>query len=319
LSLRHAPRPEGEAWVPGDAVADVHAHTRRSDGVLEPAELVAQAWAAGVRLLAIADHDNLAAYRELTSSGAPALPPGLELVPAVEINAVTRGLDVELPEGELHVLGIGVDPWNEPFEAAIAAQRGARRRRFATTVERLRAIGLPVDAHLPPGVLESDDALGRPTLARALVAAGHAESVEDAFRRVLGHGQPGYVPRLGMGPVEAIRAIRAAGGLASLAHFWEAPTHLPLMRELIAEGLDGLETHHRSFDPETREAMAATARLLGLVPTGGTDYHGDLGPYAESHAGLVMPDELVVGLRDALSRRGWPARRPAGHGSPARP
>jgi 3',5'-nucleoside bisphosphate phosphatase len=308
VALRHAPGPERAPLVPGDAVADVHAHTTRSDGVLEPAELVRQAHAAGVRLFAIADHDNLAAYRELTSPRADPLPDGLDLVPAVEINAVTRGLDLQLPEGELHVLGIGVDPWDEAFESAIAAQRGARRKRFATTVARLREIGLPVDDHLPAGVMESDDALGRPTLARALVAAGHAESVEDAFRRILGHGLPGYVPRTGLGPVEAIRAIRAAGGLASIAHFGEAPQHLPLLRELVAEGLDGLETHHRSFDEETRDAMAAVARLLGLVETGGTDYHGDLGPYTESHAGLVMPEALVAGLRVALDQRGWPTR-----------
>ena len=309
MAQRHAARPDGEPFTPGDAVADVHTHSLRSDGVLEPAELVRQAYDAGVRLFAIADHDNLAAYRELTAPDAAPLPDGLELVPAVEINAVTRALDLELPEGELHVLGIGVDPWDDEFEAAIAAQRGSRRRRFTTTVARLRDIGLPVDEHLPPGVLESDDALGRPTLARALVAAGHAESVDHAFRTILGHGLPGYVPRTGMDPIEAIRAIRRAGGLAAIAHFGEAPTRLPLMRELIAEGLDGLETHHRSFPPETREAMAACGTLLGLVPTGGTDFHGDTGPYAEAHAGLVMPDDLVAGLRSALSARGWPAPR----------
>ncbi len=308
MSQRHAAGAADPERPPGTAVADLHTHSLRSDGVLEPADLVAQAYAVGVRLFAVADHDNLAAYRELTSPDAAPLPDGLELVPAVEINAVTRGVDLELPEGELHVLGIGVDPWDEAFESAIAGQRDARRHRFTLAVERLRSIGLPVDDQLPPGVLESDDALGRPTLARALVAGGHAESVEDAFRRILGQGQPGYVSRSGMGPVEAIRAIRAAGGLASIAHFPEAPRHLPLVRELIAEGLDGLETHHRSFDVETRDAMASVARLLGLVETGGTDYHGDLGPYADSHAGLVMPDPLVAGLREALRTRRWPAR-----------
>lgn len=308
MAGRHAPTDTGEPFVAGHATVDIHTHTRRSDGVLEPAELVRQAYAAGVRLFAIADHDNLAAYRELTALDASPLPADLELVPAVEINAITHGLAADLPEGELHVLGIGVDPADEAFEAAISAQRGARRQRFMTTVARLRSIGLPVDEHLDPGILESDDALGRPTLARALVAAGHAESVDQAFRTILGHGLPGYVPRTGMDPVEAIRAIRAAGGLASIAHFGEAPSHLPLMRELIAEGLDGLETHHRSFESQTRDAMSAVARLLGLVETGGTDYHGDLGDYAGSHAGLVMPDELVSGLRAALRTRGWPVR-----------
>jgi predicted metal-dependent phosphoesterase TrpH len=305
---RHAPRRDGEPVVPGTAVADVHTHTRRSDGVLEPAELVRQAHAAGVRLFAIADHDSLAAYRELTAPGADPMPEGMVLVPAVEINAVTRGLDLDLPEGELHVLGIGVDAHDDAFEAAIATQRGARRRRFGATLERLRDIGCPVDAHLPDGVLESDDALGRPTLARALVSAGFADSVEHAFATILGHGLPGYVPRIGMSHLDAIRAIRRAGGLASIAHLGEATQRHGLLRELMDEGLDGLETHHRSFDAETRAAMSATARALGLVETGGTDYHGDLGDYARDHAALVMPDELVAGLRAALSSRGWPAR-----------
>jgi predicted metal-dependent phosphoesterase TrpH len=222
------------------------------------------------------------------------------LVPAVEINAITRGLNLELAEGELHVLGIGVDPADEAFEAALAAQRGARRRRFFATVDLLREIGLPIDAQVAELDLSGDDALGRPTVARALMRAGFAESVEDAFRRILSWGQPGYVPRTGMGPVEAIRAIRAAGGLASIAHFREAPTRVPLLRELMAEGLDGLESHHRSFDEEARAGVGETARALGLIETGGTDYHGDTGPYAEAHAGLVMPDHLVAGLRAAL-------------------
>jgi predicted metal-dependent phosphoesterase TrpH len=302
VTTRHLPGSSGDLFVPGTAVADVHTHTRRSDGVLEPDELVRQAWAVGVRLFAIADHDNLAAYRELMAPGAQSLPVGMELVPAVEINAVTRGLGLELPEGELHVLGIGVDPADEAFEAALAAQRAARRVRFGTSVERLRAAGVPVDDQVAQLDLSRDDALGRPTLARALVDAGFATSVEDAFARILGHGMPGYVPRTGLGPVEAIRAIRSAGGLASIAHFPEAPRQIPLLRELIGEGLDGLESHHRSFDQQARAAVGEVARELGLVETGGSDYHGDLGPYADTHAELVMPDSIVAGLRDAIGR-----------------
>jgi predicted metal-dependent phosphoesterase TrpH len=302
-SARHAPRPDDtEPFVPGDAVADVHAHSTRSDGVLEPAELVRQAYEAGVRLFALADHDNLAGYRELVAPTAAPLPSDLALVPAVEINAITRGLGLELPEGELHVLGIGVDPDDAAFEGALAAQRRARRDRFFATVDLLRSIGMPIDAQVAELRLDGDDALGRPTVARALMKAGFAESVEDAFRRLLSYGNPGYVPRTGLGPVEAIHAIRAAGGLASIAHFWEAPNRVSLLRDLIGEGLNGLESHHRSFDEETRTRVGETARALGLVETGGTDYHGDLGPYAEAHAGLVMPDELIAGLRAALGR-----------------
>ena len=300
MTDRHTPSTDG--WQPdpeaGGGTADAHAHTTRSDGVLEPAELVRQAAEAGVRLFSITDHDNLAAYREL--AGTPAIPASLELVPGVEINAVTRGLDI--PGGELHVLGLGVDPDDEAFEGALAGQRAARRARFVATLDRLREAGIGVDAQVAALDLTRDDALGRPTVARALIAAGHAISVEDAFARYLGWGMPGYVPRQGLGPVEAIRAIRAAGGIASLAHFPEATTHLALLQELVDEGLNGIESHHWSFKPEARAAVGALAGTLDLVETGGTDYHGDFGPYPLSHAGLVLPDGLVERLRVSLGR-----------------
>ncbi len=306
MATRHSPRGvaeaagEAAASDTGTATADLHTHTTRSDGVLEPIELVSQAAAAGVRLLAIADHDNLAAFRELTGSDRASGPVGLELVPAVEINAVTRGLGVAPGDGEIHVLGICVDPDDAPFEELLAGQRAARRRRFEAMVARLREIGLSIDGQLETVDRSSDDALGRPTIARALIAAGFADSVDDAFARLIGNGLPAYVPRSGLDPVSAIRAIRAADGLASLAHFPNAAEQLPLLRELIGEGLDGLETHHRSFDAATREAVSEVARSLGLVETGGTDYHGDLGPYADSHAELVMPEPLVASLRAAV-------------------
>ena len=255
--------------------------------------------AAGVRLLAITDHDTLAAYRELVASGS--VPSGVELVSGVEINALARGIpNVD----ELHVLGFGIDPTDDAFEATIARQRVARRRRFERVVTRLRELGLSIDAQIARLDLGRDDALGRPTIGRALVAAGLAESVEDAFRRLIGHGSPAYVPRDGLGPVEAIRAIRAAGGLPALAHFWDAPSQLSLLRELQAAGLAGLEVHHASFTAETAASIAAVAADLALIPTGGTDFHGDTGTYAEAHAALAVPDEIGTGVKAALATLG---------------
>jgi len=195
--------------VPSEhTLVDLHAHTCRSDGLLEPSALVAAAAAAGVRTLAIADHDTLAGYRDLVARGAGPLPPGLYLLAGVEINAVAGGLD--LPDGELHVVGLGVDPGDDAFEAALAGQRDGRRRRFERMTARLRAAGLAVDAQLATLDLARDDSLGRPTLARALVAAGFATSVQDAFARFVGRGGPGYVPREGLGPLEAIQIGRAS-------------------------------------------------------------------------------------------------------------
>ncbi|MGH2475964.1 MAG: PHP domain-containing protein [Candidatus Limnocylindrales bacterium] len=274
---------------PGPSPVDLHAHSTRSDGVLSPAELIDAVAAAGVRTFALTDHDTLGGYRELVA--ADAVPPGMSLIPGVEINAlVTR--DLGLWEGELHILGFGMDPDDEAFEAALAAQRGARRVRFERTVDRLREIGLPIDAQVAALDLGGDDALGRPTIARALIAAGFAATVEDAFNRLIGHGAPGYIRREGLGPEDAIAVIRAAAGVPVLAHFREAPTRTDIVAELVDAGLAGLEVHYRSFDSAAVEAVGAVAADLGLLATGGSDYHGDLGSYAESHAALWVPPEV---------------------------
>lgn len=299
MSGRHDPARE---WIPivppAPATIDLHTHTRRSDGVLEPAELARQAAAAGVRLLAVTDHDSLAGYREAAAS--PAIAPGLELIPGVEINAVAGGRD-GFWEGELHILGLGMDPDDEAFEAALSAQRDQRRRRFRRMLGRLRDLGMPIDdaiEHLAP---MTDDALGRPMVARALIAKGHATSVEDAFRRWLGHGMPAWVPRDGLGPRAAIDVIRAARGLPVLAHFGEARERIGVVRELVEAGLRGLEVHYRSWDRLTIDRVGSVADELGLVRTGGSDYHGDLGSYAESHASLWVPPDVRERLAAALA------------------
>jgi 3',5'-nucleoside bisphosphate phosphatase len=298
---RHDPTPVPHPVVPpAPSPVDLHTHTRRSDGVLDPAALVAAASAAGVMTLAITDHDTLAGYREVVA--ADAVPAAMTLVAGVEINAlVTR--DIGLWEGELHILGFGMDPEDATFEAALAAQREQRRIRFDHTVDRLRELGLSIDAQVAALARDGNDALGRPTIARALMAAGHADSVEDAFRRLLGHGGPAYVPRLGLGPVEAIATIRAAGGLPALAHFREAPEREDVLRELVDAGLGGLEVYYRSFDQAAVEAVGEVARRLHLVPTGGSDYHGDTGTYAQAHALLWVPPDAGAALVSRLGSR----------------
>lgn len=285
--------PPGGVIPPAPSTIDLHVHTTRSDGVLEPATLVDAAWVAGVRILALTDHDTLAGYRDVIATSV--VPDGMTLIAGVEINAlVPSGID--LWEAELHILGFGMDPADEAFEATLAAQRDRRRLRFARTVDRLREIGLPIDAQVATLDPTDDDALGRPTIARALMAAGYATSVEDAFSRLIGYGNPAYIRREGLGPAEAIAAIRAAGGLPVLAHFREAPSRPEVIDELVEAGLAGLEVYYRSFDAETVAAVEAVATGRGLLATGGTDYHGDLGPYAESHAMLWVPPEVGVAL-----------------------
>jgi 3',5'-nucleoside bisphosphate phosphatase len=291
--------PAARLVPPAPAEVDLHTHTLRSDGILTPVELATAASATGVRLLAITDHDTLAGVRELRANGR--VPAGLEILPGIEINTVVTDQD-HVSDGEVHVLGLGVDPDDAALEAALARQREARRVRFHRMVAKLRDLGMPVDAALEtlPATTD-DDALGRPRIARALIAAGHATSVEDAFNRHLSRGRPAYVPREGLGPREAIGAIRAAGGLASLAHYPEALRHRAFLRGLIELGLNGLEVHYRAYDLPTVQAMRRLAAQLGLTWTGGTDYHGDRETYAEAHAQLWNPPEVEVAVRQAMA------------------
>jgi hypothetical protein len=305
-SRRHDPGAHEGAVIPqAPSTIDLHAHSTRSDGVLTPADLIRDVAAAGVTTFALTDHDTLAGYHDIRR--ADAVPPGMTLIPGVEINAlVTR--DLGLWEWELHILGFGMDPDDETFAAVLATQRSARRVRFERTVQVLREIGLPIDAQVAALAHGADDALGRPTIARALIEAGFATSVEDAFSRIIGHGGPGYVRREGLGPEDAIAAIRAAGGLPVLAHFREGSSRSDVVRELVEVGLGGLEVYYRSFDQGTVEAMAEVAAANDLVRTGGSDYHGDLGPYAATHAQLWVPPEVGERLVETLGRSAVPWR-----------
>jgi predicted metal-dependent phosphoesterase TrpH len=296
MTYRGRTRPGDRVIPPAPASVDLHTHTLRSDGVQTPAALVAAAAAAGIRTLAITDHDTLAGLPEARAAGSRV---GVDLIPGLEINSVADDAD-GFHEGELHVLGLGVNPDHPGLAAALDVQRRQRRYRFALIVDRLRDLGIGIDAVMEPIVRDDGDSLGRPTAARALVAAGHATSVDDAFARLLTRGRPAYVPRQGLGPKGAIEAIRSAGGIAVLAHFADAATRPSVVRDLMALGLTGLEVYYRAFAAGTVVQLEALARSLRLVATGGSDYHGDRETYAEAHAGLWVPPDVATQVRAAI-------------------
>jgi predicted metal-dependent phosphoesterase TrpH len=284
---------------------DLHTHTDRSDGVLPPLELYGAMRDFGLRIGAIADHDTLAGYRELRAAGIgrAAGPDGPLLIPAVEINSVCGNdlleMGVELEEGELHMLGYGVDADDALLEERLVGQRGGRRTRLLLIIEALRRLGKPIDDQIA-AVLESEEALGRPHIARAMVEAGHVASVQEAFDSWIDRKGPAYVPRQGMSTRDAIDAIVAAGGIAVLAHYPAAPEQPELVRLLMDWGVRGLEVNYRRFLPETIERMTELAGSLGLIATGGSDYHGDGMTYAEAQAATWVPSEVGEGLLAAL-------------------
>ena len=286
---------------------DLHTHTNRSDGVLPPAELYQAMAASGLEVVAVSDHDTLNGYRELRDAIAGGGLSGPELIPAVEINSIADreliDMGVELEEGELHILGYGVDVDHADFLAAMERQRDARRVRLMMIIDALRTLGKPIDDQIAP-VLASDEALGRPHIARAMVAAGYVESVQQSFDEWIDRNGPAYVPRQGMKARAAIDIITAAGGLPVLAHYPAAPEQPQLIDLLLGWGLRGLEVYYRRFTAETVSRMVAFAAERRVVATGGSDYHGDGMSYAEAQATTYVPRDMADRLLDAIASAG---------------
>jgi 3',5'-nucleoside bisphosphate phosphatase len=238
---------------------DLHSHTNCSDGTLSPQELVDFMGERGVELFSISDHDTVAAYGNFVP------PPGSRFIPSIEINTTWR-------KNEVHVLGYGVPTGPSQITELLEYNQVQRRIRAETMVKQLREAGFAIT--LDDVLIESGDAdaVGRPHVAKALVRLGIAQSVDDAFKRMIGGGMPGYVPQIYTTPERAIETIAAAGGIPVLAH----PGRLKdraLIDELVPHGLRGLEVFYPLHTAEDTREFRETAKRYGLVMTGGMDFH----------------------------------------------
>ena len=286
------------------ARGDFHLHSTASDGVRAPAWVVETAAANGVRVLALTDHDTTAGLAE---AGAAAEAAGLRLLSGIELSADLDGLDV-------HLLGYGFDVAHAPLQEYLAEQRGGRVGRMRRIVRALAGHGLPLD---PERVLAiaGDASVGRPHVARAMVEAGHAISVADAFDRWLGNGRPAHVTRERLSPAEAIALLHEAGGAVFAAH----PIYLgedsdDIVRALAGAGLDGIETYYKHYDAETVAAHHALALELGLAESGGSDYHGLGNPNDREIGDIPFADEDVAAFLSFLEGRAVPGLALAGAG-----
>ncbi|RJQ72814.1 PHP domain-containing protein [Pseudonocardiaceae bacterium YIM PH 21723] len=249
---------------------DLHAHTRVSDGTDSPAELVAKAAAARLDVLALTDHDSTGGWDEAIA----ALPTGLTLVPGAEFSC--RGA---VPGGSisLHLLGYLFDRQAPAVVAEQERLRAQRRSRLQEMATRMAA-DFPIDVEEILAGVPADGSAGRPHLAAALVRIGAAESVADAFDRYLSSGGPYFVRGPHTKAPDAVRMIVEAGGVAVLAHPFGNRRGTRVTPELIAtlagEGLRGVEVFHPEHDERSRAELRSLATDLGLLTTGGSDYHG---------------------------------------------
>jgi predicted metal-dependent phosphoesterase TrpH len=268
-----------------DGKIDLHSHSRASDGEYPPAEVARRAHAAGVGVWALCDHDTVAGLPEAAAAAGRL---GLRLVPGIELSAF-------LDRKEVHVLGHFVDPEHATLKAFEDRLAEHRRWRMGEIVKRLDALNV----HVRTEDIErfsGGKTIGRPHVARAILERGYVASVREAFDRFLADGMPAYVPRLRLGIADAVILVRGAGGTATIAH----PAVSRLDRREVERARDagvvGLEVHHVDHDPGTRERLLRLADELGMVPTAGSDFHGEtVSP--DRHLGdVTMPEEDLARL-----------------------
>jgi len=256
---------------------DLHLHTTASDGVDAPEALVANCAAAGLSVVAVTDHDTIDAVPAVEAAARRA---GLRFVSGIEITAVWRQKDV-------HVLGYFLDHLAPALTAFLIDQRQDRIRRARLIGGRLAAMGVPVDIeHVIRSACEKP--VSRPAIAQALVNAGHVQGRQDAFDQYVGDRAPAFVPRAGVSVKRAIRIIREAGGLASLAH--PGLTRIDgIIADLARAGLGALEVYHADHADADTSRYLALARRLNLGITGGSDYHGDQSHHPGGLGRFVVP------------------------------
>lgn len=275
--------------------ADLHTHTKASDGTCEPAENVRLAKEAGLKALAITDHDTVAGVPEALAAGREL---GIEVIPGVEVSSVGRGQDI-------HVLGYFIPYEDSTFQKRLVGLRETRHERNQLLIAKLQELGIPI-------TLESvyrrkqgtDKNIGRPHIAEELIELGIVATIEEAFEKYLGKGAAAYVNPPRITPQEAIRLIQDAGGAAVLAHpgLYDDDE---LVQELIAFGLDGIEVNHPDNTEEQRLVYSTWAKQHGLVMTGGSDFHGWRGeePFHAMLGSHTAQIEAVERLREIAAKR----------------
>jgi hypothetical protein len=275
-------------------VIDLHTHSTCSDGSDAPERIPELAAAAGCSAVALTDHDTLTCIRR---ARARAQELGIELVAGCEVSCRYRG-------SSAHVLVYFVEDEEGPLQEELARLREDRVARNHRLAARLAELDVPITYGDIVHEAGAEDSAGRPHVAALLVRRGLAESVPDAFDRWLAEGRPAYVPKARVTPAEIAAAATASGGVAVLAHPFSLGLDTGALDDVAAElqaaGFAGMEAYYGAYRPDERTELVAVARRHGLVPTGGSDYHGTSKPglrVCKGQGDLSVPDGVLAELR----------------------
>jgi predicted metal-dependent phosphoesterase TrpH len=270
---------------------DLHTHSSYSDGLLSPADLVAEAKRAGIERLGLTDHDTLAGLPEANRAANDG---GIELVPGVELSADERDVEV-------HVLGYFVPERSPVLNDALAGFARDRVERIETIVGRLIDRGVRITQERVREIAGTGS-IGRPHIARALIEAGYGSSINEVFDAYLAPGCPAYVPSKPLAPERAVELLREAGAAPVLAHPLSVGDVPAMLRRRRPAGLAGLECFYGEYDVPTREGLAELANEWLLIPTGGSDFHGFGFKPGRDLGGPDVPSSTVDRLREATGR-----------------
>jgi len=240
---------------------DLHTHTSYSDGFYSPKELILKAKNAGIEVIGITDHDNVAAISEAAAFGKKI---GVEVIPGVEIST-----DVE--DKEVHILAYFIETDNSELERYLQFFREERLKRAARIVNKLNALGLSITLD---NVLDKakNSAVGRPHIAQAMLDKGLTSSYYEAFNKYIGNGCPAYEKKVHLSPQSAFKIINDAGGLSFIAH--PGFMHESLLKEIITAGVDGIEVIHPSNNSQQTRFYRGIVNEYFLLESGGSDFHG---------------------------------------------
>ncbi|MBU4201004.1 MAG: PHP domain-containing protein [Verrucomicrobia bacterium] len=271
---------------------DLHTHSTFSDGSFTPEQLAGAASHIGLTAIALTDHDSiggidrfLAACRKQEVRG----------IPGVEIS-------LDFPDGTMHLLGYFIDHHNEALTRHIAKLVAGRKHRNQEILKQVNAMGMPLTLN-EVAAYAGEDNVGRLHFAQALVARGYVRTRDEAFKKYLAKGKPGYADRSRMTPAEGVAIISNAGGLAVLAHPFTLHLGKQALAKLVGElaraGLQGIEVFYPQQGPKLMKEYCALARQFNLVATGGTDFHGAPMPDIQLGSGfgnLNVPESILEEL-----------------------
>jgi hypothetical protein len=269
---------------------DLHLHTHFSDGTWSPTELVERAIALKLRCIAITDHDTTDGIAE----GRAAAADRIEVIPGVEINTVwhgDRGGHVDV-----HILGYFVDVDNSELKSALDKQQAARIGHVEETIDMLKDHGIQLSFAQIERIAGAGS-IGRPHITQAIVEAGGAADVNEAYQKFMTRGSPYYVFRKSIDPASAVRAITAAGGIASIAHPGQSDEIERIILHLKEHGLAAVEAYHRRHSVKVVQHYIRFANRHGLAVTGGSDCHGPFAEFPASIGTISVPYEVAQRLR----------------------